>query len=354
MRVGLVCPYDLSRPGGVQQQVVDLGHLLAARVESVTVIGPGAEAVGDGPFRVVGLGRVRPIRANGSVVPLALGSDLGRQIREAALDLDVLHVHEPLMPMVGPAALTAGRPVVATFHALAPPWVSLIYRVGPPRWFRKRWFGKAVLTAVSTEAAKAPEALGSVSIIPNGVDTASYEGGAIKVSGRVAFLGRNEARKGLDVLLAAWPLVRARRADASLVVIGADGPGEVGDPIDGVDYRGRVSEGEKRQLLGESSIMAAPNLGGESFGLVLVEAMASSCAVVASDIPAFRAVVGDAGELVTPGDAAQLALAVTRLLSDPSATAALQLAGLERAREFDWSRVLPAYEACYRAALERQ
>lgn len=350
MKVGLVCPYDLARPGGVQQQVIDMARLLAAQGDTVTIIGPGADAVRDPAVSLVTVGRVRTIRANRSVVPLALGFDVARQIREAAANLDVLHVHEPLMPVVGPAALRAGRPVVATFHAHSPPWVSLLYRAGPPRWFRRRWLEGAVLTAVSPAAAQGPAPLGSIVIIPNGVEIAAYEPAA-KIPGRVVFLGRDEPRKGLGTLRAAWPFIKSEHPSATLVVIGAGRP--AGDPgeVDGIEFRGRVSEAEKRRLLGEAPIMAAPNLGGESFGLVLVEAMASGCAVVASDIPAFRAVVGDAATLVTPGSAAELAAAISRLLSDPASTAALGVAGRERAGDFDWSRVLPMYQACYREAV---
>lgn len=353
MRVGLVCPYDLGRHGGVQQQVLELGRLLVAEGEAVTVIGPGAETVGDASYRVVEVGRVHPIRANGSVVPLALGFDVARRIRKAASDLDVLHVHEPLMPVIGPAALRAGRPVVATFHALPPAWISLAYRVSPRRWFRG-----AVLTAVSAEAARVPGSLGSVIIIPNGLDLASYQAPTEKIPGRVVFLGRDEPRKGLAVLTAAWPRVLARHGDASLVVIGAEGPGADTNTMadtnkmgGGIEYRGRVSEGEKRRLLGEASVMVAPNLGGESFGLTLVEALASGCAVIASDIPAFRAVAGGAAELVRPGSSVDLAEVISRLLSDPSAIEALSRAGRNRAGDFDWSRVLPQYRACYQEAV---
>jgi len=346
----------------VQQQVLDLARLLVAEGEAVTVIGPGAETVGDASYRVVEVGRVHPIRANGSVVPLALGFDVARRIRKAASDLDVLHVHEPLMPVIGPAALRAGRPVVATFHARPPAWISLAYRVSPRRWFRG-----AVLTAVSAEAARVPGSLGSVAIIPNGLDLASYQAPTERFPGRVVFLGRDEPRKGLAVLTAAWPRVLAGHGDASLVVIGADGPSDYTNMSDdtnkgddtnksggGIEFRGRVSEGEKRRLLGEASIMVAPNLGGESFGLVLVEAMASGCAVIASDIPAFRAVAGGAVKLVRPGSSVDLGEAISRLLSDPSAIEALSRAGRKRAGDFDWSRVLPQYRACYQTAVERK
>lgn len=352
MRIGLVCPYDLGRHGGVQQQVVDIGRLLAAAGEKVTIIGPGAEAVAAVAYGVAEVGRVRPVRANGSVVPLAVGFDITRRIREAAADLDILHVHEPLIPVVGPAALRAGRPVVATFHALPPAWVAMAYRIPPPGWLRRRWFNRSVLTAVSAEAARGPRSLGPVAIIPNGLDIASYEQQIEKIPGRVAFLGRDEPRKGLAILKAAWPLVASRHPGAGLTVIGADRPHPDLNPVENLEYAGRVDEAEKRRRLGEASIMVAPNLGGESFGLVVVEAMAAGCAVVGSDIPAFRAVAGGAAELVPPGNPADLANAISRLLSDPSAIEALGLAARKRARDFDWSRVLPQYRACYQQAID--
>ena len=352
MRIGLVCPYDLARPGGVQQQVLDIGRLLAAAGEEVTIIGPGAATVTDDSCRVVEVGRVRPVRANGSVVPLAVGFKITRVIREVAADLDVLHVHEPLIPVVGPAALRAGRPVVATFHASPPAWIAMAYRAGPPRMLRRRWFKHAVLTAVSTEAARGPRSLGRVAIISNGVDVASYGRPIPKVTGRVAFLGREEPRKGLSILKEAWPLVLASHPGATLTVIGAESPHPDLNPLVNVEYAGRVDEAGKRRLLGEASIMVAPNLGGESFGLVVVEAMAARCAVVASDIPAFRAVAGGAVELIPPGSPGALAQAISRLLSDPSAMEALGLLARDRARDFDWSRVLPQYRASYQRAID--
>ncbi|HUP14483.1 MAG TPA: glycosyltransferase family 4 protein [Acidimicrobiia bacterium] len=352
MRIGLVCPYDLGRPGGVQQQVLDIGRLLTGAGEKVTIIGPGAAAVADEAYRVAEVGRVRPVRANGSVVPLALGFNIARLIRDAAADLDVLHVHEPLMPVVGPAALRAGRPVVATFHASPPAWMGMAYRAGPPRWLRGRWFKQAVLTAVSAEAARGPRSLGPVEVIPNGVDIGSYVQQVPKVPGRVAFLGRDEPRKGLSVLKEAWPLVLSSHPGAVLAVIGADSPDLDSHRVANVEYMGRVDDADKRRLLGQASIMVAPNLGGESFGLVVVEAMAAGCAVVASDIPAFRAVAGAAAELVPPGNPADLANAIARLMSDPSAIEALARAGQNRAKDFDWSRVLPQYRACYQRAID--
>ena len=209
-----------------------------------------------------------------------------------------------------------------------------------------------MLTAVSVEAARGPRSLGPVTIIPNGLDISSYEQHIEKVPGRVTFLGRDEPRKGLSILKGAWPLVLSRHPGASLTVIGTETPHPDPNPLANVEYVGRVDETEKRRLLGEASVMVAPNLGGESFGLVVVEGMAARCAVVASDIPAFRAVVGDTARLVPAGSPSDLANAVTGLLSDPAAIASLGMAAQNRATEFDWSRVLPRYRACYRQAIE--
>jgi phosphatidylinositol alpha-mannosyltransferase len=336
MKIGLVSPYDLGRPGGVQRQVLDLAVLLAERGEETTVIGPGA-AVVDG----ISVGRVFPIRANRSVVPLGLGFKITREVRRAAASMDVLHVHEPLIPVVGPAALRAGRPVVATFHARPPRWAARTYHVVPRSWFRG-----AVLTAVSQEAADAPSQLGHVEIIPNGIDVGRYVSVGVRYPNRVVFVGRDEPRKGLRLLLEAWPTVRNEYPEAELKVIGTTGTSR-----EGLEFVGRVSEDEKRTLLSTASILVAPNLGGESFGLVMVEGMAAGCAVVASDIPGFREVAAGAAKLIEPGRVGLLAATISRLLADPGQVGALRVAGQQRAAMFDWSHVLPRYLDCYRRAV---
>ncbi|HSL25124.1 MAG TPA: glycosyltransferase family 4 protein [Acidimicrobiia bacterium] len=335
MRIGLVSPYDLERPGGVQRQVLDLAGLLRDRGEESVVIGPGASTVGG-----ISVGRVVAVRANRSVVPLAMGFGAFRQLRRAAAGLDVLHVHEPLIPMVGPAALRAGRPVVATFHALPPGWAARSYRAIPRAWFRG-----AVLTAVSEQAASAPSRLGEVEIIPNGIDLTGFAGDGPRRPHRVVFVGRDEPRKGLRLLLEAWPAVREAHPEADLIVIGT-----AGSSREGLQFVGRVSEDQKRAFLSTAAILAAPNLGSESFGVVLVEGMAAGCAVVASDIPGFREVASGAAELIRPGRADLLAATISGLLGDPTKVGVLRTAGWQRAAMFDWSRVLPRYLACYQRA----
>lgn len=338
MRVALVCPYDLGAPGGVQQVVTELAARLVAEGDEAIVVGVG---VGSGAG-VVGVGRPVTVRANGSAVPLSLSLGAVTRVRAALAGFDVVHVHEPFVPVVGWAALGAGLPTVATFHAAPARWTASLYRVLAP--LGRRALAGAAVSAVSPVAAAAlPGSWGPVSIVPNGIDTSWYPPGTESVAGRVAFLGRDDHRKGLDVLLAAWPEVRRARPDATLVVMGA----ERAEGPPGVVFTGRVGEGAKRLLLAESAVFVAPHLGGESFGIVLVEAMAARCAVVASDLPAFRDVLGGAGTLVPPGDTEALAGAIVALLDDPAEAARRIEAGSRRATTFEWSEVVAGYRRLY-------
>lgn len=340
MKVGLVSPYDLGRPGGVQQQVIELSSLLKKQDIEVTLVGPGAAAFGG-----IDVGRVWPVRANGSVVPLAVGIGITAKVRELLSDVDVVHVHEPLMPAVGLAALRAGLPSVATFHARPPNWAMRSQPLIPRSWFRS-----ALLTAVSEEAARIASQLGTVEIIPPGLHCDEYRLDVPRRMHRVVFLGRNEPRKGLTVLLEAWAEVRLRHSQAELVVVGSSGEDRVES---GIEYAGRVSEDEKRRILSSAAVMSAPNLGGESFGIVLVEAMAAGCAVVASDIPAFRSVTAGAAVLVPPGDSKELGAALSNLLENPTEVQRRSMASRARAAAFDWSQILPAYMTCYERAVAR-
>lgn len=165
----------------------------------------------------------------------------------------------------------------------------------------------------------------------------------------MVFLGRDDPRKGLDILLAAWPTVCAEIPGAQLDVVGA----ERDAAMPGVRFHGRVDETEKRKQLADAAVFCAPNLGGESFGIVLAEAMASRCAVVASGLPSFTHVVGDTGILVKPGDPDGLAGAIVNLLRDPERAATLQRAGAERVRRFDRRSVVDGYLDVYARAMTR-
>ncbi|MFZ0013822.1 MAG: glycosyltransferase family 4 protein [Acidimicrobiia bacterium] len=341
MRVGLVCPYDLGKPGGVQAQVLGLAVALRAIGEETLVMAPGLPDGIDG----VDLGGTVSFPANGSMVPLSIDPGVSTDLKRAAEEVDLLHVHEPLMPFVSLAALRAGKPVVATFHAapgaLGTGFYSIlrsgIRKVMGPNLRR--------VTAVSaTAAAPLPDEL-DIQIVPNGVDVGAFRAEIERVPGRVTFLGRDERRKGLDVLLEAWPRVVDDVDEAELVVMGATRDHE------GVTWMGRVEHETKVQVLNSSSVHVAPNLGGESFGIVLVEAMAAGAPVLASDLPSFREVAGNAARYFAAGDVDQLRLGLVALLESQESRELMSTRGTARARSFDWVEVASAYHSIYEHAL---
>lgn len=338
MRVGLVCPYDLSKPGGVQAQVLGLASRLG---DETVVIGPGL------PLGVPGvdLGSTLSIPGNRSKVPVSVDPRVSGLIKEATSDLDLFHIHEPLMPTVSLAALHAGIPVVATFHAApGPVGRSLYVLIGSQL---NRVLGSAVrkVTAVSaTAAAPLPDYL-ETEIIPNGVDVAAFGLDVDRHPLRVTFLGRDEPRKGLDVLLEAWPIVRDRVPEAELVVMGAD------RGTDDLTWMGRVDDPVKAETLCSSAVFVSPNTGGESFGITLVEAMSAGAAVVASDLGAFKDVGGEAVAYFPVGDVPALANSIVSLLQNPEERSRLGEMGRSRADQFDWRVVTGAYRRVYADAL---
>ena len=344
MRIALVSPYDLGKLGGVQSQVLHLAEWLRDDGHTTVVLGPGK-----GPPNTISLGPATVINVNGAAAPIRLDPRVGTQLQDYAGDSDVVHVHEPLMPMVGAAsARIRGPALVGTFHADPSPAARWAYRLGGPaaRTLLRRY---DVMTAVSPVAAGALPSQVTTTIVPNGIDVGAYSPSAGDPM-RVVFLGRDDPRKGLDVLLAAWPAVRAQIPDACLDVVGA----RRDDSSAGVHFHGPVSEGVKRTQLAQAAIFCAPNLGGESFGIILAEAMASRCAIVASALPSFTHVVGDAGILVKPGDPDGLGRAIVRLLRDTGRTATLQRAGAERVQRYDRRSVVDGYLDVYARAIMRR
>jgi phosphatidyl-myo-inositol alpha-mannosyltransferase len=341
MKVGLVSPYDLSVPGGVQAQVLGLASYLKRAGDEPVVIGPGLPAGIAG----VDLGSSLSIPGNRSRVPLSFDPRVGGRIRAIAGDLDVLHVHEPLMPLISLLSTHTGTPVVATFHADPGRLGRSVYRFIDG--LLPRLLGDTrIMTAVSETAASVLAGrTKQVAIIPNGIDVQSFEGARERIPGRVSFLGRDEPRKGLDVLLGAWPFVKSAFPDAELLVIGSD------RDTPGVRWMGRVDEEVKCDILASSSIFVAPQLGGESFGIVIAEAMAAGAAVVASDLVPFRSVGGDAIRFFTTGSPNALADAVTGLLQDPDELGRLSQLGAARAKAFDWEVVGSMYRSVYLRAI---
>jgi phosphatidylinositol alpha-mannosyltransferase len=337
MKIGLICPYDLNSAGGVQHQVLELARLLFDSGDEPLLIGPGAGRHGG-----VDLGDSISIKGNRSVVPISIDPRTKGRISSALAGAEVIHIHEPLMPVVGWAALTIDLPAVVTFHAAKPKWASVLYRLVPGTVWNRR-----ILTAVSSVAGELPERFGPIEIIPNGIDTARFRSGVQRHRNQVAFLGRRDPRKGFEVLVEAWKTVAERFPGAELVVIGIEGTDR-----DRIKYLGWVDETQKSRTLQACEIFVAPNLSGESFGVVVAEGMAAGCAVVASDIEAFRAVTAGTARLVPPGDAAHLAATLIELFRSPAVTEDMGKRARLRVAEFDWSRVLARYRDGYRRAIE--
>ncbi|MFT6803064.1 MAG: phosphatidylinositol alpha-mannosyltransferase [Nitriliruptoraceae bacterium] len=364
MRVAIVCPYDLERPGGVQQHVLLLAEALRAMGDQVVTIGPGAA---EGQH--VDVGRGRGVRINGSVAPIAVGPGVARRTRLAIerFDPDVVHVHEPSVPSVSMAAARSSAPVVTTHHAWAEK-AGVYGLLGP--LLRGRVRAAAVRIAVSPAAAshharalRLPTA--AFSIVPNGVSVDRFASALPldRLHGDapvLLFVGRLEPRKGFEQAVTAFAYLKARHPDLRLVVVG-DGPERErcqsllpAGLRDDVDMLGRVSDADLCRVYASADIFVAPALGGESFGIVLLEAMAAGCAVVASDLPGFRSVVDDqvTARLVPPGDARAIASSVDALLSNPALRQAQIDAAREAVQAFDWPGVATRIRSVYATALE--
>jgi len=365
--VGLVCPYDFEVPGGVQYHVRDLAEHLIGQGHHVEVIAPGDEDAG-GPDYLTLCGRAVPVRYNGSVARLAFGpvtsSRVTRWLEQG--DFDVVHIHEPLSPSVSVLALLAAEaPVVATFHAS-----SLRLRAMQAAYPLVRPLLEKIIGRIAvSEAARRTVTThlgGDAVIIPNGVEVDDFAHATPRPEWRgteeaptVAFLGRiDEPRKGLPVLSTAMEEVLRQRPGTRLLIAG---PGDVEAARDRMSpevaaastFLGMVSDEEKAAMLASVDAYIAPHIGGESFGIVLVEAMAAGAPVIASDLPAFTAVLdGEAnGRLFTTGDAQACARTILDVLGDPAQRARLRAAGQARARHYDWSVVAAQITAVYETVI---
>lgn len=344
MRVGLVCPYSLDVPGGVQNHVLGLAHALRQRGHEVSVLAPG-----DAPG-VVSLGRALPLPYKGATGRVSFGpvtaTRVGRWLDEGKFD--IVHVHEPLTPSASLLAVRAAEvPVVATFHIAQERPRALVASANLLRPLLGRIDAHVAVseTAARTVRRYLPVQL---EVIPNGLDTRSYDGDRVRDGRTVLFLGRiDERRKGLQPLLEAWPTIGEHRPTARLLVAG---PGRAPAVPRNVEVLGELTEPAKRQALRDADLVVAPNTHGESFGLVLVEAMAAGTPVLAHGLRAFRDVLGDGrfGALYTDDLAAKAAA----LLADPVGRDRLATAARTEVARYDWDVVAPDVEAVYLDLLE--
>jgi phosphatidylinositol alpha-mannosyltransferase len=366
VRIGIVCPYSFDVPGGVQNHVRDLAETLIRLGHTVSVLGPADEDA-ELPSYVVSAGRAVPVPYNGSVARLAFGPLSAARVRRwlAAGRFDVLHVHEPLTPSLSMLAVLSARgPVVATFHTAMTRSRVMAAAQGVLQLVSEKITGRI---AVSELARKVQvEHLGnSAWEIPNGVDVSRFAAARPLAAwpgpgGAIGFLGRyTEPRKGFPVLRDAFALLASARPGLRLLVAGRGEPDDVVEDLpaeirERIVFLGMVSEEEKARMLRSVDVYVAPNTGGESFGMILTEAMAAGTAVVASDLDAFRRVLdnGRAGALFPNGDAKALAELLDRLLDDPAARDALVKRAGEAVAAYDWPAVAARILEVYTTAIE--
>ncbi len=371
MKICQVSPYDFMHPGGVTEHVRHLSSQLRSRGHEVTVLAPSSR-VGDdhGIPGYIRIGRSVPVRSNGSVAHLALSFHLVRRVRAllSESDFDVVHYHEPLVPALPITVLRFHRGAnVGTFHAMARR--NLGYYYGRP--FLKRYFNR--LHAHIAVSAPARDFIaryfdGEFQVVPNGIDGSRFNPALPAADGvrtpgwtTVLFVGRMESRKGLPTLLEAFGQLRQRRTNVRLVVVG-DGPMRWGYErqveamgIPDVQFCGHVDAEMLPRYYASADIFCAPATGGESFGIVLLEAMASRVAVVASSIPGFSQVVDDGvtGILAPPRQPEAWADALEGMMEDPERCRAMGAAGMRKAQLYDWTHVVDAILGVYQTARER-
>ncbi len=368
MKIALVCPYDWAKPGGVKAHVSALATFLDADHE-VRILAPASGPLphtrADGLVEVVG--RPFPVHYNRSVAPVALSPLVVRRVGRALHEFapHVTHVHEPLSPMISAAASAlAPHPVVGTFHA----WSSSdrLYRLAAPiarRIVRRLDARVAVSPAAQQFAAAALDLpLGSVRVVPNGVDANAFATASPipelvdRQRPLLLFVGRLEARKGLDVLIRAFLRLRTSWPRVRLCVVG-EGPQrqrcqQMVPPSIRPDvlFVGAVDEAQKPRYHASADVYVAPNTGGESFGIVLLEAMAAGLPIVAADIAGFRTVMKDGrqGRMVPAGNAFAMADAIGTLLANHNLSRAMAAEGRRTVADFTWPVIGRRIEDLYR------
>jgi phosphatidyl-myo-inositol alpha-mannosyltransferase len=362
-RIGIVCPYGWDTPGGVQAHIADLASYLISQGHHVEVLAPVSEEV-NLPDYLVNAGKPLAIPYNGAVARILFGPIAFSRVRQwiSQGDFDLLHLHEPAIPSISLLACFAAEgPMVGTFHASAKKQKA-IFAIGP---ILEPVIEKLTARIAVSEAARSTltEHLETDAIVvPNGIYARRLSSG--KLDNRwngasIGFIGRfEEPRKGLAVLVDALPEIIKAIPDIRVIVAG---PGDQENFLENVPFElrkrfnflGRITEEEKANFLHSIGVYVAPNTGGESFGIILAEALAAGAAVVASDIPAFEALLGAGafGTLFESENAISLAKAIIEVLKNEAKRDALRTAGKEYAQSFDWDEVAMRIYDVYEMAM---
>jgi phosphatidylinositol alpha-mannosyltransferase len=362
MRIAIVCPYSCTRPGGVQTQVLGLARALAARGDQVAILGPAEgvpgtgrlapTALGGAVFMKVGVGT--SVSVNGSRAPVSPWPWTMSRTVSALRDFapEIVHVHEPFAPGPALGAVMMGpRPIVGTFHRSGADFAYRAYGHVVGVWSRRLDAAFAVSEAARATAKVCLGRLSQpVAVIPNGVEVDRFARAEPwpKTEPTIVFVGRHESRKGLRVLLEAFGLL----AEPTCLWVVGDGP-ETGQlraqfgPDPRIEWLGTLDDDERAARLAGADVLVAPSLGGESFGVVLLEAMAAGTPVIASDLPGYQLAAGAAARFVSPGNRLALAEAMRAVLGDEGVREELSRRGRERASAYDMGVIAGLYRDNY-------
>jgi phosphatidyl-myo-inositol alpha-mannosyltransferase len=363
LKIGIVCPYSWDTPGGVQNHIRDLAEFLIEAGHDVSVLAPAIDE-NELPDYVVNAGKPISIPYNGAVARVLFGPVAFARVRQwiSQGDFDLLHLHEPAIPSISLLACwAADGPMVGTFHAAAKRQ-KIIFAIGPILEPAIEKLSARIAVSEAARLTLTDHLDTDAVIIPNGIYANRYtEGKRIeKWSGNtIGFIGRfQEPRKGLSVLVDALPVISRFAPDVKVLVAG---PGDPEDVIENIDpqlrqrfeFLGKITEDEKADFMSSVAVYVAPNTGGESFGIILAEALAGGACVVASDIPAFEDLLGQGefGALFESESATELAKVVIDLLRDENKRKELSSRGKERAKIFDWSVVAQQIYSVYEMSI---
>ena len=363
LKIGIVCPYSWDTPGGVQNHVRDLAEFLIAAGHNVSVLAPAIDET-KLPDYVVNAGKPISIPYNGAVARVLFGPVAFARVRQwiSQGEFDLLHLHEPAIPSISLLACwAADGPMVGTFHAAAKRQ-KIIFAIGPILEPAIEKLSARIAVSEAARLTLTDHLDTDAVIIPNGIYANRYtDGGRIeKWSGNtIGFIGRfEEPRKGLSVLVDALPVISRFAPDVKVLVAGPGDPAEVIESIDPqlrqrFEFLGKITESEKADFMSSVAVYVAPNTGGESFGIILAEALAGGACVVASDIPAFDDLLGQGkyGALFESESATELAKVVIDLLRDDTKRKELSARGKERAKFFDWTVVAEQIYSVYEMSI---
>ena len=363
LKIGIVCPYSWDTPGGVQNHIRDLAEFLIAAGHNVSVLAPAIDET-KLPDYVVNAGKPISIPYNGAVARVLFGPVAFARVRQwiSQGDFDLLHLHEPAIPSISLLACwAADGPMVGTFHAAAKRQ-KIIFAIGPILEPAIEKLSARIAVSEAARLTLTDHLDTDAVIIPNGIYVNRYsEGKSIqKWSGNtIGFIGRfEEPRKGLSILVDALPVISRFAPDVRVLVAGPGDPEEVIENIDPqlrqrFEFLGKITEAEKADFMSSVAVYVAPNTGGESFGIILAEALAGGACVVASDIPAFDDLLGQGeyGALFESESATELAKVVIDLLRDENKRKELSSRGKERARLFDWTVVAEQVYSVYEMSI---